>query len=174
MTEFVLRNKEHVVPIAVALLGFIGTIAGLWVGYRRWREDKRVAASQGFYAARQQAYQQLWEQVEGLNVEARIEQIPQQDYNKRIAAINAFMLKSSLYIDDPDRQLVNSYIQAAHRFHEVVRSGEVDADLNLGDTAIIPEAVLQQCTALRESQKSALALRASLLKKIRSVLAEAA
>ncbi len=64
------------------------------------------------------------------------------------------MLRSSLYIDDPDRQLVNSYIQAAHRFHEVVRSGEVDADINLGDTAIIPEAVLQQCKASRESQKS--------------------
>jgi hypothetical protein len=174
VTESVLRNKEYVVPIAVALIGLIGTIAGLWVGYRRWLADKRVAASKGFYAGRQTAYQQLWEQVERLNVEARIEQIPQEDYSKRIAEINAFMLKASLFIDDPDRQLVNSYIQAAHRFHEVVRSGEIDAEINLGDTAIIPEAVLQQCTALRESQKSALALRASLLKKIRSVLAEAA
>jgi hypothetical protein len=34
--------------------------------------------------------------------------------------------------------------------------------------------VLQQCKALRESQKSALALRETLLKKIRSVLSEAA
>jgi hypothetical protein len=94
--------------------------------------------------------------------------------SKRIAEINAFMLRSSLYIDDPDRQLVNSYIQAAHRFHEVVRSGEIDADINLGDTAIIPEEVLQQCKALRESQKSALALRETLLNKIRSVLSKAA
>jgi hypothetical protein len=172
--ESVLRNKEYVVPLAVALIGLLGTIVGLWVGYRLWLEDKRVAASKGFYAGRQTAYQQLWEQVERLNVEARIEQIPQEDYSKRIAEINAFMLKSSLFIDDPDRQLVNAYIQAAHRFHEVVRSGEIDAEINLGDTAIIPEAVLQQCAALRESQKSALALRATLLTKIRSVLAKAA
>ena len=174
MTEYVLRNKEYVVPIAVALIGLVGTIAGLWVGYRRWLEDKRVAASKGFYAGRQEAYQQLWDRVEGLNVDARIEALPTEDYSKRIAEINAFMLRSSLYIDDPDRQLVNSYIQAAHRFHEVVRSGEVDADINLGDTAIIPEAVLQQCKALRESQKSALTLRETLLKKIRSVLSKAA
>ena len=137
-------------------------------------EDKRVAASKGFYASRQEAYQQLWEKVERLNVDARIEAIPEEDYFKRNAEINAFMLRSSVYIDDPDRRLVNSYIQAAHRFHEVIRSGEIDADINLGDTAIIPEAVLQQCKALRESQKSALALRETLLKKIRSVLSEAA
>jgi hypothetical protein len=172
--ESVLRNKEYVVPIAVAVIGLVGTIAGLWVGYRRWLEDKRVAASKGFYAGRQDTYQQLWEKVERLNVDARIEQIPQEDYSKRIAEINAFMLRSSLYIDEPDRQLVNSYIQGAHRFHEVLRSGEVDADINLGDTAIIPDTVLQQCQALRESQKNALALRETLLKKIRSVLAEAA
>jgi hypothetical protein len=172
--ESVVRNKEYIVPLAVALIGLFGTVIGLWVGYHRWREDKRVAASQGFYAGRQQAYQQLWEQVERLNVDARIEQIPQADYAKRIAEINAFMLKSSLYIDDPDRQLVNAYIQAAHRFHEVIRSGEVDAEINLGDTAIIPDAVLQQCAALRETQKAALALRETLLTKIRSVLAKAA
>jgi hypothetical protein len=174
VAEYVFLNKEYVVPIAVALIGLVGTIAGLWVGYRRWLEDKRVAASKGFYAGRQEAYQQLWEKVERLNVDARIEAIPQEDYSKRIAEINAFMLRSSVYIDDPDRQLVNSYIQAAHRFHEVVRSGEIDADINLGDTAIIPEEVLQQCKALRDSQKSALAVRETLLKKIRSVLAEAA
>ncbi len=174
MTEYLLRNKEFVVPIAVALIGLVGTIAGLWVGYRKWLGDKRVAAAKGFHAGRQEAYQQLWEKVERLNVEARIEAIPDGDYSKRIAEINAFMLKSSVYIDDPDRQLVNSYLQAAHRFHEVVRSGEVDADINLGDTAIIPEQVLQQCKTLREIQKSALALREALLKKIRSVLSRAA
>ncbi len=76
MTEFALRNKEYVVPIAVALIGLVGTIAGLWVGYRRWLEDKRVAASKGFYAGRQEAYQQLWDKVEGLNVDARIERCP--------------------------------------------------------------------------------------------------
>ena len=61
MTESALRNKEFVVPIVVALIGLVGTIAGLWVGYRRWLADKRVAASKGFYAGRQNGYQQLWE-----------------------------------------------------------------------------------------------------------------
>jgi hypothetical protein len=167
-------SKDVLVPIAVALIGLVGTLTGLCVGYRKWLADKRIAASKTLTAGRQKAYEELWEKVERLNVEARIEEIPQEDYSKRIAEINAFMLRSSVFIDDSDRHLVNAYIQAAHRFHEVVRSGEVDADINLGDTAIIPEHVLQQCNALRETQKRALALRETLLKKTRSVLSEAA
>jgi hypothetical protein len=167
--------KEFVVPISVALIALAGTIAGLWVGYRRWLEDKRAAEAKGFRAGRQEAYQELWEKVERLNVEARIEQIPQQDYSKRITEINAFMLTSSVYIDDSDRRAVNSYIQAAHRFHEVVRSCEIEgANVEIGDTAIIPNEVLQQSKALLESQKSALALRETLLQRVRSVVSGAA
>jgi len=167
--------KEYVVPIVVALISLGGTIAGLWVGYRRWLEDKRAAAAKGFHSGRQGAYQELWEKVERLNVDARIEQIPQMAYSKRIAEINAFMLTSNVYIDDSDRKLVNSYIQAAHRFHEVVRSCEIDgANINLGDTANIPNEVLQQSKALLESQKIALRLRETLLQKVRSVVSRAA
>jgi hypothetical protein len=167
--------KEYLAPILVALIALAGTIAGLWVGYRRWLEDKRVAAATGFHAGRQAAYRQLWEKVERLNVDARIEQIPQQDYSKRIAEINAFMLTSSVYIDDSDRKAVNSYIQAAHRFHEVIRSCEIEgANVELGDTAIIPNEVLQQSKALLESQKSALGLRETLLQRVRSVVSGAA
>jgi hypothetical protein len=167
--------KEFVVPILVALIGLAGTIAGLWVGYRKWREDKRVEASKLFHAGRQKAYHQLWEIVERLNVDARIDQIPQADYSRRIADINSFMLTTSVYIDDTDRNLVNSYIRAAHRFHEVVRSCEIDgADVDLGDTANIPQEVLQQSRALLESQTSALALRETLLQKVRSVVSAAA
>jgi hypothetical protein len=161
---------EYVVPIVVALIALAGTIAGIWVGYRKWLEDKRVEAAKGFHAGRKAAYQELWEKVERLNVDARIEEIPQLDYSKRIADINAFMLTSSVYIDDSDRKLVNSYIQAAHRFHEVVRSCEIEGgQIALGDTANIPDEVLQQSKALFESQKSALGLRETLLQKIRSV-----
>jgi hypothetical protein len=167
--------KEFVVPILVALIGLAGTIAGLWIGYRKWLEDKRVAATKDFHASRQKAYQQLWETVERLNVDARIEQIPQSDYSKRITDINAFMLTTSVYIDDADRNLVNSYTRAAHRFHEVVRSCEIaGADVDLGDTANIPYEVLQQSRALFESQRSALALRETLLQKVRSVASAAA
>jgi hypothetical protein len=167
--------KEYVVPIVVALIALAGTLTGLWVGYRKWLEDKRVAAAKGFHVGRQGTYQELWEKVERLNVDARIEHIPQQDYAKRIAEINAFMLTSSVYIDDPDRKAVNSYIQAAHKFHEVVRTCEIEgANCELGDTAIIPHEVLQQSKALFESQKNALAMREALLQRVRLVVSGAA
>jgi hypothetical protein len=167
--------KDYVVPILVALIGLAGTLAGVWIGYRKWAEDKRAAASKGFRLGRQGAYQQLWAKVEQLNVDARIEQIPQQDYAKRIAEINAFMLTSSVYLDDADRNVVNSYIRAARRFHEVVRACEIEgANVELGDTANIPPEVLEQSRALWESQKSALALREALLQKVCSVVSGAA
>jgi hypothetical protein len=114
---------------------------------------------------------EMWERVERLNVEGRIEEISHEEFSRRIAEINAFLLTSNVYIDDPDRTLVNSYTRAARAFHEAVRSsGHAGAMLALGDTAEIPDEVLRQSRAIFETQKEALALRSSLLGKVRSVV----
>src|SRR6476660_4949182 len=95
-------------------------------------------------------------------------------FSKRIADVNAFMMTSNVHIDDADRKLVNSYIRAARAFHEAVRSsGHAAAMTALGDTAEIPQEVLQQSRAVYEAQKEALELRNSLLGKVRSIVSGA-
>ena len=163
---------EYAVPIIVALLGLAGTIAGLILGYRKWVQERHTEHSKAFRADRQGAYKQLWERAEQLNVDGRIAEIPDEEFSRRVAEINAFMLTSNVYLDDSDRGLVNSYIRAARAFHEAVRSSDdAGAEVALGETQDIPQGALQRSQAISETQQKALELRASLLQKVRSVVA---
>jgi hypothetical protein len=133
--------------------------------------DVRAGLSKAFRKDRQKIYKEMWERVERLNVEGRIEEIPDNEFSRRIAEINAFLLTSNVYIDDADRILVGSYARAARAFHEAVRSsGDEGAKLALGDTDYIPAEVIQRVRAIAKAQKEALALRASLLDKVRAVV----
>jgi hypothetical protein len=113
----------------------------------------------------------MWERVERLNVVGRIEEMPDEEFSRRIAEINAFLLTSSIYIDDGDRKLVNSYARAARAFHKAVRSsGDAGAKIALGDTGEIPDEVVQRLKVIADTQREALALRASLLDKVRAAV----
>ena len=136
------------------------------------REAKRLAEeSMTFKEDRQTKYKEMWERVERLNVEGRLQEILAEEFSRRIAEINAFLLISNVYIDDADRKLVNSYARAARAFHEAVRSsGDAAAKLALGDTAEISDEVIRKANAIGEAQAVALAFRAALLDKVRAVV----
>src|SRR5262245_25632124 len=162
---------EHIVPIVVALLGLCGTIAGLVFAYRKWAQERRAEQSRSFREDRQKAYKEMWERVERLNVEGRIEEISNEEVSRRIADLNAFMMTSNVYIDDSERALVNAYTHAVRACREAVRSsGPAAGEVALGRTTDIPPEVLQQSQAILETQKEALGLRDSLLTKVRSVV----
>ncbi|MFQ5677417.1 MAG: hypothetical protein ACE5G1_16130 [bacterium] len=97
--------------------------------------------------------------------------VSKSDFSKKIQALNAFMLKSGIYIDDPDRALVNDYLKAVYHFQKVVReSGSEDAEIPLGETQSIPTSVTDAIKAIEEAQKETATLRDELLKKTRQVL----
>jgi hypothetical protein len=132
------------------------------------RRDDR---SKSFEEHRQRTYKEMWERVERLNVDGRLQEIPDEEFSRRIAEINAFLLTSNVYIDDADRKLVSSYARAARAFHAAVRSSEdAGAKLALGDTEEIPAEVVERVRAIADAQEQALSLRASLLEKVRAVV----
>ena len=132
---------------------------------------RRAGPSKAFREERQRAYKEMWERVERLSVDGRLQEISDEEFSRRIAEINAFLLTSNVYIDDADRTLVNSYARAARAFHAAVRSsGDAEANVALGDTAEIPDDVIQRARAIGDAQQEALTLRASLLNKVRDVV----
>jgi hypothetical protein len=134
------------------------------------KAKKWAGPSKAFAEDRQRIYKEMWERVERLNVEGRLHEILEQEFSRRIAEINVFLLTSNVYIDDADRKLVNSYARAARAFHEAVRCSGEAAKLALGETADISEEVIQRASAIGETQAAALAFRASLLEKVRAVV----
>ncbi len=167
--------QESIVPIIVALIALGGTVAGLVVGYRKWSEERGAERAKAFQTHRQGVYQELWQRVEQLNVDGRLMEIPQEEFSRRTAEINAFMMTSNVYIDDADRSLVNAYLQAARAFHQASRASDDEAVKRaLGDTQEIPEEALRQAEGLAEAHKKALELRESVLQKARAVVSGAA
>jgi len=164
---------EYIVPILVAVIGLSGTMIGLYVGYRKWNLEKQLERSTPYRTERQKAYKELWDRVEQLNVDGRLQPIPMDVFSDRLTELNANILRSGLYIDDTDQTLINEYVRAAREFHTAVRESEnIDAQLALGDTAQIPQHIVAAEHRIRETSKQALALREKVVTRIRSVLME--
>jgi hypothetical protein len=81
----------------------VGVLAGLAVGARRWRRERRDAGAADFRKERQAAYRDLWSKVEGLSVDLRTDTLSQESLRARVRDLNASILKAGLYIDEDDR-----------------------------------------------------------------------
>jgi len=160
--------------VIAATIALIGVLAGLVVGARRWRRDRRDARSADFTKDRQAAYRGLWSSVEGLSVALRTDTLTDEAFRARIRDLNADLLKAGLYVDEADRELASSYIKAVERFHLVVTSSnDPGAKVTFGDTGIIPDDVILRVRDLGAAQERAMDLRAQLVQRIRLVLNDA-
>lgn len=163
--------RESLVPILTTVIALIGTLVGIFVGYRKWKRDRESERFAGFEKDRQSAYKKLWENVEEVNVQVRIDEVSRSDFSRKVQALNAFMLKSGIYIDDEDRALVNEYLKAVYNFQKVVReSGSKEAQIPLEETQPIPPSVSKDLKTIEVAQNKAVILRDELIKKIRHVL----
>lgn len=167
--------KEYVLPIVVALLGLCGTAAGIAFAYRRWLQERRAERSKAYREDRQKAYKELWQRAEQLSVDGRVAELSDEEFSRRIAEVNTFMMTANVYVDDADRGLVNDYVRAARAFHAALRAlGDAATQRALGDTGLIPEDTLRKSEPLYAAHKDALTLRDALLAKVRAVVSGSA
>src|SRR5687768_11420313 len=117
-------SNESLVAIIVALIALIGTLAGIAVNYRQWRQDRNAERSKKYGAERRETYKTLWDQVEALNASLRRNKIDETQFTELVADLNEFMLRKSAYLDDNDQSLTNKYIIKAKQFHDIVSKSE--------------------------------------------------
>lgn len=148
-----------------------GTILGIYIGYRKWSRDRDLARFGQFEIDKQQAYKELWAQVEKINITVRIEEVNSEQFSAHLQDLNSFMLKHGIYLDDDDRILANKYVEAVFNFQNTVRSSDSgEASIPLGATQDIPDDVIQGANEIADSQNLAIKLRSEVREKIRSVL----
>ncbi|MFQ5677418.1 MAG: hypothetical protein ACE5G1_16135 [bacterium] len=66
--------NDSLIPIFTAILAFIGTLLGIVAGYRKWRREKQSERFGQFEKDRQALYKKLWERVEEVNIQVRIDE----------------------------------------------------------------------------------------------------
>jgi hypothetical protein len=159
------------VPIIVAIIALIGTVIGIYIGFRKSQQDRDSGRFGQYEKDRQGVYRDLWDRVEQFNIKARIELVEANELSAHLQSLNAFMLRSGIYLDDADRNLVNQYVEAAYNFQKVVReSGLDEAEVPLGKTQAIPYEIIQAHIVIGKAQNEALKLRSQVIEKVRRVL----
>jgi hypothetical protein len=162
---------NDLIPIITATIALIGTVIGLIFGYKKWKSEQNLKSFGQFGKDKQNAYKELWNRVEEFNIKVRLEEVDSNDFSIYLQNLNAFLLKSGIYIKDEDRVLANDYVEAVYLFQKTVKDSDIEAaKVPLGDTAIIPPHVFEQSKEIKRTQQNALSLRDELLTKIRKVL----
>jgi hypothetical protein len=157
--------------VVAAVVALIGVLAGLAVGLRRWQGERRDARTADFAKDRRAAYQNLWSNVEGLSIALRTERLTRDELDGRVRELNAGLLKSGLFIDEPDRESAASYVEAVKRFHALVSSSnDPEAQRSFSLTDAIPAEVIQRARDLGVAQERARDLRGRLVQRLRVVL----
>jgi len=110
-----------------ALIGVFGTAITVFFGYRQWKRQQKTAREESFNADRKAAYKALWDLIETFNVGLRTSGAADKA-SERIVELNAFLLKSGLYIQPDHCDLARQYSTALSRLDSLIR-GSRDSKL---------------------------------------------
>lgn len=106
---------EWVKVVLPALIGLVGTLAVVLVGYRQWKRQHDKEHIQAFQTARRLAYEKLWGMLEKAHVEARTSPMSDRRFRELVQELNALILRSSLYVGEADASLSRQYLDAVFR-----------------------------------------------------------
>jgi hypothetical protein len=168
-----MRNliNAPVATVIAALIALLGTVLGLFAGYRRWRKERETARFGRFEADRQDIYKALWQKVEDVNVALRRDRVDDGGFMQLVADLNEFMLRNGTHIEDSDIRLANRYVEAVKKFDSAVLAAGTESRVPYGATQEIPTEILQRELSIGTAESEATRLRTELRRNIRKVLA---
>ena len=154
------------------VLGFLGTLLGLWIGHRRWNTDREDIDGKDYKSNLRSAYLELWDVVEDAHLKMRQsldDGLSPEVFSGFLADVNSFMISKGLFIERGDRILVLSYLFAQNEYLALASSspqGQAAAVI----TMEFPPNMPGNLSALAELERKVQALRDELRARIRSVL----
>ena len=105
-----------------ALITLIGTLVAVLIGYRQWRQQHRADAQTRFLKARRAAYRQIWDLLVRFNSSIRFANglddaaLAPTLYSEILEQLQA----SAIYLDEPDRILILTYVTKLVRLNAIV------------------------------------------------------
>ncbi|MFL0809671.1 MAG: hypothetical protein K6L76_04595 [Agarilytica sp.] len=157
------------ISIIVALVGLLGTLLGLFIGFKKWNYEKNREKREEYIKDRQNAYKSLWEKLEHLHAEIRKGEFDAASLRDLRFAFNSHVLSIDIYLDTEDRKYCNEYLSDVEAVAKgVAESGNASLQDDWAITAAFPEehGNALQAFASMETRRS------YLINKIKQVLQE--
>lgn len=165
--------SEELKVLVPAVLALVGTAITVYFGYRQWKGQQKSTVETPLRASRQQAYEELWQKLEEVHILLRTETVDDESFQKLRLAVNSQILKSSLYLDEIDRELANEYIQTVRRYVQLLKDSKEKTVLEIiATTGPIPPATLADGRELVRLQNKFTKLRSELIERFRGRIRE--
>jgi hypothetical protein len=153
------------------LLALLGTVLVALLGYRQWKKQQESSRSAAFVGERDKAYKELWQKLEAVHLNVRIEAFELEKFNQLVQAANIHVIESALYLDQGVQHQVNNYMSALGKLGVLLQeTNAVEAKGDAAITGVIPEDVLARVQGLREAYRTVEQQRSLLISQFRKVI----
>jgi hypothetical protein len=111
-------------PLAPAI-ALVGTVTVGLLGFYQWRKQYSNPNRATNAAARREAYEGLWQKLELINIELRIELESARSLPEQLREINSYFIAHSLHFEDRDQIIINDYVRAMNVVQEkIIAAGD--------------------------------------------------
>ena len=166
-----IRMDEWVKVVLPALIGLVGTLAVVLVGYRQWKRQHDKEHIQAFQTARRLAYEKLWGMLEKAHVEARTSPMSDRRFRELVQELNALILRSSLYVGEADASLSRQYLDAVFRVSRLMAQAKSRrAKREWIDTRPLSAETLEEYQELNTAWCAAETLRDQVISRFQGIL----
>jgi hypothetical protein len=159
-----------IASVVAALLAFAGVIAGIVVGIRRWKTERRDTKSAQFAKDRQGAYREIWDAIEELDIALRTKDLTPDEQTKTIQGVNVRMLKGGLYLDTADREALSQYVTELTAYQKLLETSGDDGAKRARRITAVGAPVNMNLHELLAAQERTERMREQLIIRIRGVL----
>lgn len=159
---------SSVVAIVTALLALAGVLAGIFVGIRRWKVERRDVRHAQFTKDRQAAYRELWDSIQALDLFLRDDAMSPSEAELRVRQINVTLIRHALYIQASDRDQMAAYVAALVSYQKII-SVDPAALADFGKTSARPP-TFGTLPEIFEARDKLTALGEALAARVREIL----
>lgn len=165
-------SDETLNAIIPALIALIGTLITVIIGVWQFRSNKKTERSQRYTQQQQDAYGGLWEKLEAVHIQLRVDRVNSDQHKQLVQDVNSYILKNAIYLDDEDHKIANQYLTQLRDYEQMIRSMDDDAMGEAWDStaADIPVSTAENLQQFKLATEKLNAYRQQILEKCRKVM----
>lgn len=98
-----------------ALIALIGTLVGIYFGYRQWKRQQTNNLFGDFLAVKKNAYKEVWDGLEEVYLYVRTSDFLAETFFEKVRRVNSILRKNGLYLEDGEKRTVNDYLDSLEK-----------------------------------------------------------
>ncbi len=164
-------SEDTLNAIVPALIALAGTLITVYIGIWQWRSTRNTERSQRYSQQQQDSYRGLWEKLEAVHIQLRVDRVDSDQHTKLVQDVNSYILKNAIYLDDADHTAANQYLKVLRDYEQLIREmGDDEMGEAWEITASIPTNTVEHVQKFKQTSETLDHYRQQILEKCRKVL----